>query len=404
MGTPQKKTNAPLVISNGFDAFSGAIFSVLSSLILVNSLGFSGWQLGFLNSFPILLYLLINIPIGRFVDSYRQDRLLVGALLINVLALVGFFWLLWADLLSFTSVLVLTTITAISGVVTENAQFEISAKIQRKTKGSTLVSRLVAMDRLAAVAAPFVIALTVEDAGYSVGAAITIATAVIALMAVLPVRVPASIIETEEESARDMLSSLKLIFKSKAVLLAVASVGMGNLGLALGDTAVTLLLLRGVGMSESTYSLILTISAIVGVIAALTSTHVVKRFSYFTLVTVTLWFQVAAVAFVNLIPIFPEYAFWFSIAESVLWAFAVINLNVNAMDYFARAMPESQLASAMSAMRTCIMLFVPLGAVMGGLFVDLFGYQTPLVIWLVLVVVLASWSTVLKFGRRTESR
>lgn len=404
MGTPQKKTNAPLVISNGFDAFSGAIFSVLTSLILVNSLGFSGWQLGFLNSFPILLYLLINIPIGRFVDSYRQDRLLVAALLINVLALAGFFWLLWADLLSFASVLALTTITAFSGVVTENAQFVISAKFQRRTEGSTLVSRLVAMDRLAAVAAPFVIALTVEDAGYSVGAAITIATAVIALMAVLPVRVPTSTVKAEEESARDMLSGLKLIFKSKAVLLAVASVGVGNLGLALGDTAVTLLLLRGVGMSESTYSLILTISAIVGVIAALTSTHVLKRFSYFTLVTITLWFQVAAVALVNLIPVFPEHAFALKVAMSIFWAFSVTNLNVSAMDYFARAMPESQLASAMSAMRTCVMLFVPLGAVMGGLLVDLLSYQTPLVMWLAIVVALAAWSTVPRFRRRTGSR
>lgn len=396
MSTAKKKTNAPLVISNGFDAFSGSIFSVLTSLILVNSLGFTGWQLGFLNYFPILLYLLINIPVGSLVDSFRQDRLLVAALAANALALGGFFWLLWADLLSFTTVLLLTTVTAIAGVVAENAQFVISAKIQRQQEGSTLVSRLVAMDRLAAVAAPFVIAVTVEDTGYSVGAAITIATAVIALMAVLPVRVPAAKVSNDNEPVSGMLTGLKLLFKNNAVLLAVASIGVGNLGLALGDTAVTLLLLRGVGMAESTYALVLTISAVVGVIAALTSTHVVKRFSFFTLVTVTIWFQVVSVAAVNLIPILPDHAFALAVLESILWAFAITNLNVSAMDYIARAMPESQLASALSAMRTCIMLFVPLGAVMGGLFVDLYGYQVPLMMWLIIVVALALWSTALK--------
>lgn len=60
----------------------------------------------------------------------------------------------------------------------------------------------------------------------------------------------------------------------------------------------------------------------------------------------------------------------------------IVTINVAVMSFLLENIPENKTGITLASMRTFVMAAVPIGAVLGGLLVDAFGYVIPICIWL----------------------
>ena len=78
-----KRLETYFVSSNMLDALAGSTASLITQIIVVTQLGFTGTDLGILSSVSIILYLVSAVPIGRLVDTLRPVTVLVAALAVK---------------------------------------------------------------------------------------------------------------------------------------------------------------------------------------------------------------------------------------------------------------------------------------------------------------------------------
>lgn len=391
-----KRLETYFVSSNMLDALAGSTASLITQIIVVTQLGFTGTDLGILSSVSIILYLVSAVPIGRLVDTLRPVTVLVAALAVKASVLIALAWLYVCDGLSFWTVLVLQVLQSVVGIFIDNSQIITATSIQSSLGDSKLVPRLESTDKAIGILAPAVVALIAAKEFYKGG---YIGVAALALCALVMIAFPvrklirqssgSAIASTtsknqeamSEKEKSSLLTGFKLMAHDRESLVPVLLIAAGNFGLAFIDSPKTLFLLREMSMSPSEFSNLKIVGAITGLLASLLAVRIIDRFKFAELVTIATLGQVfATLAFLSVV-ILDAPAFAFTAISNALWSASVVLINVAAMNFFVSQLPEGKIGIGLSSMRTAVMVVVPLGALLGGYCIDHAGYTFSAFSW-----------------------
>ncbi|MDO4630897.1 MAG: MFS transporter [Corynebacterium sp.] len=266
-----------LLSSNALDALAGNAISLILQIVIINQLGFTGWQLGILNAAPILLYLATSITIGRAIDTLPAERFLFASLLAKIIV-IGRLTALYLTIgLTFITVLLLSIAQAFLGICISNSQFVVATQLQRANPQSKLAARIESADQAARIIAPGIVTLVVAHSLYSVGFLGGIAVALAANLLIVPLLRQPQEKHAEKRAQSGFFDGFRILWADRRAWFAVLLVALGNLGLALGDSAGTLLLLRGLRMSEQDFSLLNLVSAIFGLATSIVAVKLVQK-------------------------------------------------------------------------------------------------------------------------------
>ncbi|MBK4144776.1 MFS transporter [Corynebacterium macginleyi] len=410
-----KRLEKYFISSNALDALAGSTATLITQIIVVNQLGFTGTHLGILSSLSIILYLVSAVPIGRVVDTLPPVTVLVAALAVKASVLITFAWLYVCDGLSFWTVLVLQVLQSVVGIFIDTSQIITATSIQSLLGDSKLVPRLESTDKAIGILAPAVVAFIAAKEFYKGG---YIGVAALALCALVMIAFPvkklirqssgSEIASSPNESKktawakekRSLLTGFRLIVHDKESLIPVLLIAAGNFGLAFIDSPKTLFLLREMSMSPSEFSNLKIIEAITGLLASLLSVRIIDKFKFAELVTTATLGQVlAALAFLSVV-ILDAPTFTFTAISNALWSASAVLINVSAMNFFVSQIPEGKIGIGLSSMRTAVMLVVPLGALLGGYCIDHAGYAFSIFSWVAITITTFLIGTILFLKRR----
>ncbi|QRJ57225.1 MFS transporter [Corynebacterium macginleyi] len=250
-----KRLEKYFISSNALDALAGSTATLITQIIVVNQLGFTGTHLGILSSLSIILYLVSAVPIGRVVDTLPPVTVLVAALAVKASVLITFAWLYVCDGLSFWTVLVLQVLQSVVGIFIDTSQIITATSIQSLLGDSKLVPRLESTDKAIGILAPAVVAFIAAKEFYKGG---YIGVAALALCALVMIAFPvkklirqssgSEIASSPNESKktawakekRSLLTGFRLIVHDKESLIPVLLIAAGNFGLAFIDSPKTL--------------------------------------------------------------------------------------------------------------------------------------------------------------------
>ena len=383
--------------SNMLDALAGSSAGLITQLIVVNQLGFTGTNLGILSSLSIILYLVSAIPIGKMVDALQPATVLISALVVKALLLVTLTFLYISGGLSFWTVLILQVLQSLTGIFIDNSQVINAVSIQSLTGESKLVPRLESADIAVGIIAPGVVALFAAGEFYKEG---YIGSAVLVLIALLMIAFPVkkmlnravADVEATNDSSRcekgvaeeyddSILAGFRLVARSRESLVPVLLIAAGNFGLAYIDSPKTLFLLREIEMSPSGFSSLKIVSAIAGLIASLLSVWLIERLNFAQLVTIATLGQVFSTLAFLIVIILNIPAFTFTAISNAIWSASVVLINISAMNFFVSKLPEGRVGIGLSSMRTLVMLVVPVGSLLGGYCADHVGYAFSAATW-----------------------
>lgn len=402
------------LFSNASDATGHQLYSTALSVIVVTVLGFSATQVGLLNALGTLSFLVLVVPIGALVDRVGAARILILSLALKTgLALVTSIAAMWGHL-NAAAAMVVVTAMGIAVVASENAQVAITPMlVGSKDRIADLVARMTAADRVAGVIAPAVAGALLALGTETIPLALALVLFVLALvpaasLLTVPRRAGEPVAGAQETEPRASQSSREgllghgfaLMVRDRTLLATTLLVMAGNIGLAIGDSVESILVLRLLDLGILFYGLLGTIAALSGLAAAAVAPRIVRALPVRTIFGVGAVVQSAVAALPLLALLFPGAGYVVMGAFSALWSITLTITNIAGGAYAAAAVDPSALGRTAAARRMLTMGAVPIAALGGGLLADIAGMMAPLIVWPAVTVVAALLFLLL--GRRAR--
>lgn len=172
----------------------------------------------------------------------------------------------------------------------------------------------------------------------------------------------------------------------------------GNIGLAIGDSVESILVLRFLDLGILFYGLLGTIAALSGLAAAAIAPRIVRTLPVRTIFGVGAVVQSAVAALPLLALLIPAMGYVVMGTFSALWSITITITNIAGGAYAAAAVEPSALGRTAAARRMLTMGVVPVAALGGGLLADVAGMIVPLIVWPGVTIVAALMFLVL--GRK----
>lgn len=408
------------LVSNASDAAGYQLFSTALSIIVVTALGFSATQVGLLNALGTLSFLFLVVPIGALVDRVGALRILILSLLLKSLLALATLLLVALGLLNTVAAMIVVTAMGIAVVASENAQVAATPMLVfSQDRIADLVARMAAADRVAGVVAPATAGALLTLGNDAIPPALTLVLFVLALLAALSMarqraRVSGTGAGREDPSGSGAEqapsadppapkgSSLGygfvLMVRDRTLLATTLLVMAGNIGLAIGDSVESILVLRLLDLGVLFYGLLGTIAALSGLAAAVVAPRIVRAFPVRAIFGVGAVVQAGVAALPLLALLVPQAGYVVMGAFSALWSITLTITNIAGGAYAASAVEPSALGRTAAARRMLTMGAVPIAALGGGLLADVVGMIAPLVVWP--TVTIAAAVLFLLLGRR----
>lgn len=410
------------LFSNASDAAGYQLYSTALSIIVVTVLGFSATQVGLLNALGTLSFLFLVVPIGALVDRIGAPRILVLSLALKTTLALATLLLVVFGLLNTATAMAVVTVMGVAVVASENAQVAvIPMLVGAKDRIADLVARMTAADRVAGVVAPAAAGALLALGSAAVPLALALALFVLALLpaaSLLGLRTGSSTAEGAGSDTEPEASSTQdarraappavrggslghgfvVLFQDRTLLATTLLVMAGNIGLAIGDSVESILVLRFLDLGVLFYGLLGTIAALSGLAAAAVAPRIVRALPVRTIFGVGAVVQSAVAALPLLALLVPSTGYVVMGAFSALWSITLTITNIAGGAYAAAAVDPASLGRTAAARRMLTMGAVPIAALGGGVLADLAGMIAPLIVWP--AVTIAAALLFLLLGRR----
>lgn len=372
-----------LVVSNLIDAIAGNMFSTCFAIVAVMNLHYTATQIGVMNAAGSIAILLLAIPVGSWVDRIGPvvalKRAYVAKLAMMVVATVCFV----EHVLSFWAALALVFLVGLASVASENAQATSAAHVGGDGEISRTVSKMASADEAAQIAIPGAVGLALAYVG---GSAVFVAACMCAAACALYF-VPARPEERADEPVEtepirhSAVAGFGIMRQDRLLWTTVLVVAAGNIGLAIGDSVDSILVLRRLDLGAPFYGLTGTVAAIAGLAASLLAPRVVDAFASVDIFTWGAFLQSAVAALPLVALSFVGWSKVILLVFSALWSMVLVITNISGFSYLASSVDKAVMGRTVAARRTVTMGCVPFAALAGGLLADWGGIEVPLIIW-----------------------
>ena len=181
--------------------------------------------------------------------------------------------------------------------------------------------------------------------------------------------------------SQKLTDGFRILGTNRFLLGAVCLISAGNVGLALSDSMVNVVILRVLDLGMPFFGILGTVSAAIGILAAAIAPRIMNTIPVRTLY---IWSSITQ-AIVACLPILalliPSWARALFLIQSVCWAFTLTIANIAGFSYVAKAVDKEYLGRTSAAMRMVTMGTVPFAALLGGVLADVGAITVPLIIW-----------------------
>lgn len=411
------------LLSNGSDAAGYQLWSTALSVVVVTVLGFGATQVGLLNALGTASFLLLVVPLGALVDRAGAPRVLVFSLGVKLILVLVTVALLILGALTQVAAMVVVAVMGVAVVASENAQVAITPLLATTKDGiADLVARMTAADRVAGVVAPATAGALLAVTADVVPFLLALVLVVMALVPALPLRAlrpggtadaPTTTGTFEARGAGGdgprsgrggFAHGFVMLGRDRTLLATTLLVTAGNIGLAIGDSVESILVLRLLDLGVVFYGLLGTIAALSGLGAAVIAPRIVRALPVRMIFGIGAVVQSAVAALPLLALLVPSAGYVLMGAFSALWSITLTITNISGGAYAAAAVDPAFLGRTAAARRMLTMGSVPVAAFGGGLLADLAGMAVPLILWPALTIVAALLFLLLGGGERRAFR
>jgi MFS family permease len=340
----------------------------------------STFEVGLLVTLESLAFLLIGLPAGAWVDRMRFRRVLIVSDLIRVVAMGSipvtnaFGALTIGQLFAVALVMSFATVffdvayqSYLPQLVDRSALVEGNAKLQASESVSQVAGPSVGGVLIQALTAPYAIAVDAASFLWSA-----------AWVARVSARPPKPVRAADRRLSREIGEGLRFVTGNRLLRSIAMCTGSSNLFSSVSAAVIFVLLARDLHLSAGIIGLLSSISAIGGLIGALTATRIAKRLGQGP----AIWISIAAIVPCGFVAPF-IHRDWtlglYAVAQVAMWA-GVVVYNITQVSFRQGLCPPQLLGRMNATMRFLVWGTQPIGALIGGTLGSLIGVRHTLLI------------------------
>ncbi|WP_462399435.1 MFS transporter [Corynebacterium falsenii] len=383
--------------SNAVDATATQIFGYAIDIVVITIMNFTATQLGIMKAMSAISFLLLAVPIGSLVDRIGPFTILVLSLTLKALITLAVLAAFILDFAEFGLILTVVTLLGIVTVSSENAQLAMVPLLTRNRDTVTsTVARMTAADRIAAIGTPVLVGLVLERSSVQLPLSIAL---ILFILAAIPIvgllhssrtqitgttdRDKDHSLDVTEytPSKRNIGHGFRVIAGNRLLFATILLVTVGNIGLAIGDSIVSILVLRKLDLGSGFFGVMASVSAVAGLTSALVVPRFASRTNVRTAFAVGALCQAVAALLPLLALIYANSAVILLLAYSISWSAIISFTNIVGTSYLTEAVRPTDLGRAGGARRMITMGAVPAAALGAGVLADTLSLAVPLIIW-----------------------
>ena len=369
--------------------------SQLSGLALpvfaVTMLNVNEAQMGFLNASSTASFLLVGLIAGAWVDRWVKRRVMIWADIIRLIAVLSLPILYFANAIQIWHLFVAAGVVGLATVFFDVAYQSFVPIVVPKEQIASANSSLETTNQLSGIAGPAIVGslLTVFKApALLIADALSFLVSAISLSAIRDREVPKP--KAERNKLRhEIAAGLKFVWGNKIIRAVSFTTSTSNLFSTAQFTLIPLVLLRDQNISPAVYGVIASISAVGGLLGAVTAARFSKWIGEGQVIAVSAVvmgftaFAPAIAASSNQMTAIVVYA-----AGQFVGSFTVLTYNITQVSARQRLCPEHLLGRMNASIRFFVWGVMPIGALLAGAAATVFGIAT--VMWVCAVGVFLS--------------
>ncbi|MBP6043684.1 MAG: MFS transporter, partial [Rhodoluna sp.] len=356
------------------------IGSQLSGLALpvfaVTMLNVNESQMGFLNASSTASFLLVGLIAGAWVDRWIKRRVMIWADIIRLVAVLSLPILYFANLIEVWHLFVAAGVIGLATVFFDVAYQSFVPLVVPKEQIASANSSLETTNQLSGIAGPAIVGglLTVFKApALLIADAISFLVSAMSLSAIRDREVPKPK-EQRNKLRHEIAEGLKFVWGNKIIRAVSFTTSTSNLFSTAQFTLIPLVLLRDQNISPAVYGVIASISAVGGLLGAVTAARLSKWIGEGQVIAVSAVimgaaaFAPAIAASSNQLTAIVVYA-----AGQFVISFTVLTYNITQVSARQRLCPEHLLGRMNASIRFFVWGVMPIGALLAGATATAFG-------------------------------
>ena len=352
-------------------------------------------QMGFLNASSTASFLLVGLIAGAWVDRWIKRRVMIWADIIRLVAVLSLPILYFANLIQVWHLFVAAGIIGLATVFFDVAYQSFVPLVVPKEQIASANSSLETTNQLSGIAGPAIVGglLTVFKApALLVADALSFLVSAMSLSAIRDREVPKPK-EQRNKLRHEISEGLKFVWGNKIIRAVSFTTSTSNLFSTAQFTLIPLVLLRDQNISPAVYGVIASISAVGGLLGAVTAARLSKWIGEGQVIAVSAVimgaaaFAPAIAAISNQLTAIVVYA-----AGQFVISFTVLTYNITQVSARQRLCPEHLLGRMNASIRFFVWGVMPIGALLAGATATVFGIAP--VMWVCAVGVFLSASFV----------
>lgn len=366
-------------ISTIGNQLSGLAFPVFA----VTMLGINEWQIGILNAANTASFLLVGLTAGALVDRMRKRRVMLVADFIRFAATASIPVLYFAGVIQIWHLFIAAAINGLATVFFDVSYQSYIPILVPKEKIASANGALETTSQISGLAGPAIVGflLTVIKAPFVlVVDAISFLASVASLSVIRDREVPAPKHE-RQPLRKEIAEGIKFVWSNKIIRSISFTTATSNLFSTAMYTLLPIVILRTLHMSPAAFGLIESLSAIGGLLGALSASKLAKRIGEGPLVAISAILTGICTfgpAFAFALPQLP--AMVLLIITQALTSFSVLTYNITQVSARQRLCPERLLGRMNASIRFFVWGVMPIGALLSGAIATAIGIQP--VLWI----------------------
>ncbi|WP_372710310.1 MFS transporter [Arthrobacter rhombi] len=376
-----------LLATGAAEDFGDTLTRTILPILAVAALGAGAGFVGVLNAIGLGAFLLVGMPVGRFVDSRRDRReVMASATLVRCCVLVTLALAFMGDWISTPVLAGGAVLVGLADVVFTTAHGTVVPALVHPEGLKGAYARLAVVGQctsIAAVVAGSALLASPGILGVLVVAASAYAASVLLQrgIAVVPDVVASNQVGRRRARLVDGLLTLRRL---PALWRLTLSGSLTNAGAMVGNTVMPVFVMRDLSIAPAMFAALGMVSAVGAIVGAAAGPRLTKKLGLrrLRLGAAALSMPVVAVAVFCQQLAGPD-LLWLAV-ESLGWAFLVSAAAVAGADVLPRSVDPSELASVGSAQRTMTLGVMPVAALAGGAAATLVGSVPVLCLWVLL--------------------
>jgi Na+/melibiose symporter-like transporter len=364
---------------NTVTQFTGQISGFALPIVAVLVIQVTGFELGVLEAIGFIAFPTIGLIVGVWMDRWRRRRVMVAANLIQVAALGSIPAAFAAGVLSLYQLYAVALVMGATTVFYDVAYQSYLPDLVDKEDVVEGNQKLQVSASASAVVGPSVASLLVQ----AVGAALSVAADAIGTLAAAFMLVwirkpePAPAPSGERHFFAEMKEGIKVVTGNKLLWTQAGCTGTSNLGSSIVGVAIILYIYRVLSISPGIAGVIFTIGAFGFLLGVLVTSRVTAALGLGR--TIALASAASLGLFIVLVARGPFAPLIIGVAEFIP-AFGAPIYNINQVSLRQIITPNRLQGRMNATIRTIIWGTIPVGSLLGGMFVSALGVVPALVI------------------------